>query len=372
MMTNKCLPLSFSLGLFLPSSGLSQRRGRSGRSARVLLECSEALTVNNPTREDSEVSVPGSYPLESPADQAHGQRRAASGQSEVQWYVLLITLTPLFSLGCQALWLSSSALISATRPNTRGPPDAQVRTATHVTCTAAKPHRPVIGPHHNPPIFRSLPYAHRIYGFWPRPDLSLPIQRPINPPRHESQVRPPRPLDNSGSFFLYSPLLFFDEERKHKREHRAPALTASPRLLRSPSLKPHPPHRNVVQAHRKGPALRHCGRCCPRVHHPPAQEGMSSNFTISRERTNPTTDRGNRGGGLAAVHHAIIHIMGRQKHDANTRRNRCTVSPSRRGLPAPSRRSRLSPPRPWYDDYVLPRSIYPRNPDLERLCRGLT
>lgn len=42
--------------------------------------------------------------------------------------------------------------------------------------------------------------------------------------------------------------------------------------------------------------------------------------------------------------------------------NRCTVLPSRRGLPAPSRRSRISPTSPWYaHDASLPSST-------EKLC----
>jgi hypothetical protein len=107
-------------------------------------------------------------------------------------------------------------------------------------------------------LFRACPRHTEIIHFGIRLQQLLIASRTS---RDEPQVRPdPISLNNLSLDSLLSPA---EELENHLLLHLSP----------SRALIPH--HRNVVKAFRKDPAFRYCGRCCPRVHHPHAQESTS-------------------------------------------------------------------------------------------------
>ena len=131
----------------------------------------------------------------------------------------------------------------------------------HVTTFPAKLLWLVIGSLARPPNFEACPTHTEFTEFGPQTN-SLILNAQCQPPRDDPQVRP-RSLDTP---FAYKDTRQLVARICRQRPYRFIFL-----------FEPETDHlnrRNVVQeAHRQGPALRHCGRCRSRVHHPHAQEG---------------------------------------------------------------------------------------------------
>lgn len=153
--------------------------------------------------------------------------------------------------------------------------------------------------------------------------------------------------------FGSDPLRFPDELQPTTSKTTTPQLPPTTHDTVHPSVSPTPPRladfhssaavnsnegpvhcRNVVQA--EVWPLGHPGRGRPRVHHPHAQESTFHRYRQTK----------------CGFNWVVIGCIGSSVL-TGWFWNSCTVSPSRRGLPAPSRRSRPLRTRLWYADLPL-------------------